>query len=398
MSVDSFRLDSFRPWNPFQDKVQILRDSLDICRYPTPVSITATSPLSDSSNSAPESTHVHFCESVRHPLPPRPPSEVCLKDSLPQVINTQHQSAVEDQIPCVNPGVEAFDFDDILQLPDLPSSGDQDHPMICHDLGLESQDSLSFESGDSELACITSQRSNVGNAGSFGVARECSDATIDPAILDDDQIQDIEQTPARNETSDVVSTYSPSDKRVRGPSMRPHSQRTTSPRRQRSKVSKVAVVVNNRHMNKTGRSTRANRPVATSFSALRDQFSSLPVEERLQFLSWLFEGALSQCLHMPTRPNSASASKDVEREEGFAVSSADQSSVGDGIVHGKPPCPSRKGLRWSVEEKRLLMQLREEESLSWSEVINKFLQRFPGRSEGSIQVYWSTTLKNQRLS
>ncbi|KAJ5267204.1 hypothetical protein N7478_010012 [Penicillium angulare] len=384
MSVDSFRLDSFRPWNPFQDKVQILRDSLDICRYPSPVSITATSPLSDSSDSAPESTNVHSCESVRHPLPPRPPSEVCLKDSLPQVINTQHQSAVEDQIPCVNPGVEAFDFDDILQLPDLPSSGDQDYPMICHDLG-------------SELACITSQRSNVGNAGSFGVTRECSDATIDPAILDDDHIQDIEQTPARNETSDVVSPYSPSDKRVRGPSMRPHSQRTTSPRRQRSKVSKVAVVVNNRHMDKTGRTTQANRPAATSFSTLRDQFSSLPVEERLQFLSWLFEGALSQCFHLPSDPKSASVSKSIEREE-VTTSLADQSSVGDENAHGKPTCSSRKGLRWSLEEKRLLVQLREEESLPWSEVVARFLQRFPGRSEGSIQVYWSTTMKKERSS
>ncbi|KAJ5288019.1 hypothetical protein N7478_003705 [Penicillium angulare] len=384
MSVDSFRLDSFRPWNPFQDKVQILRDSLDICRYPSPVSVTATSPLSDSSNSAPESTNVHSCESVRHPLPSRPPSEVCLKDSLPQVINTQHQSAVEDQIPCVNPGVEAFDFDDILQLPDLPSSGDQDYPMICHDLG-------------SELACITSQRSNVGNAGSPGVTRECSDATIDPAILDDDHIQDIEQTPARNETSDVVSPYSLPDKRVRGPSMRPHSHRTTSPRRQRSKVSKVAVVVNNRHMDKTGRSTRANRPVATSFSALRDQFSSLPVEERLRFLSWLFEGALSQCLHLPSDPKSASVSKSIEREE-VTASLADQSSVGDENVYGKPTCSSRKGLRWSLEEKRLLVQLREEESLPWSEVVARFLQRFPGRSEGSIQVYWSTTMKKERSS
>jgi hypothetical protein len=47
MSNASFRLESFRPWNPFQDKAQSLRDSLDICRYPSPVSMTATAPLSN---------------------------------------------------------------------------------------------------------------------------------------------------------------------------------------------------------------------------------------------------------------------------------------------------------------------------------------------------------------
>ncbi|KAJ6004590.1 hypothetical protein N7540_012967 [Penicillium herquei] len=398
MSVDRFRLESFRPWNPFQDKVLHLRDSLGVCRYPSPVSITATSPLSDSSKSASENTNVHTYQSVRHPLPPRPPSEVCLRDSLPQEKPPQHQSDAEDQASCVNPEIDAFDFDDISQLPDLPSCEDEGHRMICHDLGLESRDTLGFGSGNPGLTCITSQRSHVANAGSSGVARENPDATIDPAILDAGLFRDIEQTPARNETSDVVAPSSPSGTVVHGPSMRPHSQRTTSPRRQRSNVSKVAVVVNNRHMNKTRRSTRAKRPGGTSFFALRDQFSSLPVEERLQFLSWLFEGALSQCLHMPTRPNSAFLLEGIEREEGFAALPAEQSSVGDETVHGKPPCSSKKRVRWSLEEKGLLVQLREEESLPWSEVINKFLQRFPGRSGGSIQVYWSTTLKKQRLS
>lgn len=60
--------------------------------------------------------------------------------------------------------------------------------------------------------------------------------------------------------------------------------------------------------------------------------------------------------------------------------------------------PSRKGLSWSVEEDRLLVKLREEQKLAWSEVTKRFVQKFPGRTQGSIQVYWSTTLKNQRLS
>ncbi|CDM35129.1 unnamed protein product [Penicillium roqueforti FM164] len=37
-------------------------------------------------------------------------------------------------------------------------------------------------------------------------------------------------------------------------------------------------------------------------------------------------------------------------------------------------------------------------NLAWSEVTRQFAQKFAGRSKGSIQVYWSTTLKKQRRS
>jgi hypothetical protein len=275
--------------------------------------------------------------------------------------------------------------------------------MICDNLGPEGQESqhpLDLESGDPGLACTTSQHSHVGNAGSSVLTSECCDATIDPAILNDYPFRDIEQAPARKETSDVVAPSRPSDKTVRGRSMQPKSPRVMKPGRQRSKIHKVSVVVDNRHMKPmAGRSTRANGPVKMSFSILRDQFSSLPVEERLQFLSWLFEGALSQCLHVPSRSNDAdaSASKGISGEEGITTSSAERSSAG-ARVHVKHTCSSRKGFPWSAEESRLLVQLREEESLAWSEVIERFDQRFPGRSKGSIQVYWSTTLKKERPS
>ncbi|CAG8129937.1 unnamed protein product, partial [Penicillium nalgiovense] len=56
------------------------------CRYPSPVSITATLPPSNSSSSTSENPNVHSHKSERHPLPPRPPVEFCLDDSLPQEI------------------------------------------------------------------------------------------------------------------------------------------------------------------------------------------------------------------------------------------------------------------------------------------------------------------------
>lgn len=60
--------------------------------------------------------------------------------------------------------------------------------------------------------------------------------------------------------------------------------------------------------------------------------------------------------------------------------------------------PSRKSLPMSMEENCLLVSLREEQKLAWEEVARLFAKRFPGRSQGSLQVYWSTRLKKQQLS
>jgi hypothetical protein len=55
-------------------------------------------------------------------------------------------------------------------------------------------------------------------------------------------------------------------------------------------------------------------------------------------------------------------------------------------------------LSWSDEEADLLVKLREEEILSLPEVTERFGQKFPGRSQGSLQVYWSTKLGKRHLS
>ncbi|KAJ5588022.1 hypothetical protein N7537_010700 [Penicillium hordei] len=44
MSSTNFRLESFRPWNTFQDKAQPLRDPPGTSRYPSPISISTTPP------------------------------------------------------------------------------------------------------------------------------------------------------------------------------------------------------------------------------------------------------------------------------------------------------------------------------------------------------------------
>lgn len=51
--------------------------------------------------------------------------------------------------------------------------------------------------------------------------------------------------------------------------------------------------------------------------------------------------------------------------------------------------PSKR-LPWSSGEVDLLLQLRRDKQRPWSEVVKLFSDRYPGRSPGAIQVYWST--------
>jgi hypothetical protein len=56
---------------------------------------------------------------------------------------------------------------------------------------------------------------------------------------------------------------------------------------------------------------------------------------------------------------------------------------------------TRKGQQWTLDETRLLLNLRVEQNLPWLEVYQQFSRKFPGRTLGSIQVYWSTTAKER---
>lgn len=197
--------------------------------------------------------------------------------------------------------------------------------------------------------------------------------------MDNLHFRDLEQTSARKETSNDEVAPRLSDKTIRGRGMRLNSQGAMKPKRQRSK---------------NGRRNRANGPVKMSFSTLRDQFCSLPAEEQLQFLSWLFQGALSQCLHTSTSTDGASALGSISGDEEPSTPSV-QSLPDANVLDIEYRSTSRKGLSFSTEEDRLLVKLRKVEALTWSEVIKRFSQRFPGRSKGSIQVHWSTKLRKQ---
>ena len=122
-------------------------------------------------------------------------------------------------------------------------------------------------------------------------------------------------------------------------------------------------------------------------TTLRSHFISAPLDDRLQFLSWLFEGALSHCM---------SSSTPTANEEREVLATSCSRTPHETEQNRRDRRKARGGLRtnmpWSTEEASLLLKLRKGENRSWSEVARLFSERYPGRTLGAMQVHWSTTL------
>lgn len=56
-------------------------------------------------------------------------------------------------------------------------------------------------------------------------------------------------------------------------------------------------------------------------------------------------------------------------------------------IRGTHQVNSRKGTPWSLEEEELLVKLKRDQGLRWSDVTRLFSEQYPGRTRGSIQVY-----------
>lgn len=133
-----------------------------------------------------------------------------------------------------------------------------------------------------------------------------------------------------------------------------------------------------------------------SFLTLRSNFLTAPFEERVQFLSWLFESA---ALSMSDFPGALDASSTT----GKTGTEDQQSEYPRARLYGTaatpsgddaPPLNPRKGRQWKAKEIDLLVKLRKEQKLPWSKIAESFAEQFPGRTQGSIQVYWCTKLKD----
>jgi hypothetical protein len=107
------------------------------------------------------------------------------------------------------------------------------------------------------------------------------------------------------------------------------------------------------------RKSSAIASTKNSFSSLRSHFTPVSVDERLQFLSWLFEGALPRCI----------TQSDSEAPERIARPAPDLAQSTDSA---EPHGNSRKGMPYSFEERDLLLKLRRDEKRPWSEVTRLF--------------------------
>lgn len=98
-------------------------------------------------------------------------------------------------------------------------------------------------------------------------------------------------------------------------------------------------------------------------TALRSHFISAPLDDCLQFLSWLFKGALSHCMSSST-PTACEKREVLET----SCSSTPHETEQNRRDRRKARGGLRKNMPWSTEEASLLLKLRKGENQSWSEV------------------------------
>ncbi|KAJ5413679.1 hypothetical protein N7509_000306 [Penicillium cosmopolitanum] len=394
MSNESFRLESFRPWNP-HEKPLSQQGPLDLRRYPSPVSLNATPSPNNSKDSTIHSQIPHVPKLERHPLPVRPPIEVCVDESSQSVDQNIRKPDLDGEMSPVNQDSDNLDFEEILHLENPPSCG-HIGDMVFDSVDEHFEQRTRIGSCDLEPSFTPDQVSQsmvFQNPTPPGMEDFASDLTIDPAMLEDhhcragEQQNTTESAPScttREAGSPVVNhPWATDDGSSRGRQC--HSPK--APGRRSSKIQKVSVVISNHQKDKHGKSTRRPGHQEASLSTILAQFSALKAEDRLQFLSWLFEGALSRCLPRPGEVSTKSRSMPSDN----VSSSSTQNASADS-------CSSRKRLRYSAEENYLLIQLKEKEGLRWEEVIRRFDENYPGRSPQSIKVHWSTKLSKRKSS
>lgn len=263
-SNSSFLLDSFRPWNPNQDKQQRSPETSAICRYPSPISITTAPPSSivsrDIVSKAPKG---NTDKAQRHPLPARPPVEVCL--------NSESQSGPQAT------GPELEDSPQNVTIEQNPQASYTEVPVQARGI----RDTIN----------------------------------IDPAILHDnsragsENVVETEIYQGIASTNTCPSPASPFANTNPLPRSNRHVDTVTSSR-QIPKVTKRSYTRRKGTGRGPGRPSKStSHHTSPCFSSVRSQFSAMPVEDRLQFLSWLFEGALSHCVSTLTSAGTAVASK-----------------------------------------------------------------------------------------
>ncbi|KAJ5742245.1 hypothetical protein N7533_011654 [Penicillium manginii] len=294
MSNESFRLESFRPWNP-NKKAFSRQGPLDVPRYPSPVSLNITPSPNNPKDSTLHSRIPCTPQPKQHPLPVRPPLKVCI-DEASQSVDQNHQKPdLSSQMSPINQESENFELEEILHLENLPGPGDIDGLIfdsvdehIEQQARIRSYEFDPFFTPDQLSRSMPFQKSTPSEMKDF-----VSDLTIDPAMLEDQHYRarehqnTIESAPTgtirqAGFTADNHSSYTDNSS-SRG--RRCHLPKVTDPGRRSSKIQKVSVVITNRPKEKHGKLTRHPGHQKASLSTILTQFSALKAEDRLQFLS-----------------------------------------------------------------------------------------------------------------
>ncbi|KAJ9386281.1 hypothetical protein DTO063F5_3795 [Paecilomyces variotii] len=458
MNRSQFRLDSFRAWSPSNSlrpshpfhpqrptsaKVLPSRSPPDPLKYPLP---TSTTRLPITPDPSPHPSRSPSCPVQRpscHPLPARPPDEVCVdrgpRSRSPGVSPEQqmhpripnHSSSETALCPVVEIRSSERWSHSSQRLSDRTSVGSHtDHrcsPRPDQDQGVEDA-----QTGESIVKPSTATPENAGRPEQIGfdaaegsLESDLDLGSIDPAILAMDPIGENSSMPHMFFDSSQVTdegqwtAVSSSDP----PALEPYplypslEAHTVSENQQVScdvsyddgwqsgltstqqSTSAELLAERSPKRRRTGSISHGNQD-----SSLQSHFLSSPLEERLQFLSWLFEAALPrymsesenhcnipQASFKPCKPCKPGEKPTPSPRRPHHMSIPRPSCNVDGSS-----VKSRKRRPWSKEEVDLLVSLRGNRHLSWSLVVEKFRQQFPGRTRGSIKVYWSTKVQSRR--
>ena len=459
MFQSAFHVNNFKPWNPRPartPKSHYIHKTPNPLRYPDSVSASfRSSPSKRKSPSTPCLPPVHNSNPKHHPLPARPPAEVCVtsnanaqshiprsprppKSATPPVSNSSHMndsdcritpSPVEEsdtrptspgllgdiEHPTTDAPVELFSFEgssamdslsppcvsiledgleQLVQLPDASDSIPID-PKILTDGEpwnmSESYNAIQHDEHESaqETTCAYPEPpptfQDVANSSQDSIDGDEDDNPLDCVP----HISDHPRGKGDNRPVCLINHRHDSDTiclNAQDPKSHSCSSEPTTSCKQRSEAEQPE------QSSKRRRTITVSQECGHSFTTLCSSFQSLPMEDRLQFLSWLFEGALPRCM-----PDCKMTTDGPTLDE-IRVSDQNNPCHGTAKKLGKSSRGRhnfRKRTPWSLEEKNLLMQLKKDQKLSWSDVTRIFSEQFEGRSSGSIQVYWYNFLKDK---
>lgn len=405
--LPAFHIDNFKPWV----------SSLPILYPPSQSHRTHCSRNKSSALKLCDEPRPRTLPLPKHQLPARPPVDACVGTGTkirPCISTDSH----------IQPPQSSMSSSDTPSLARHPKKAERslgDHAGNALDsvASPDGQDAINSPSDAPALQVAASSPSTPNSEQSAGLCDIHNDIPVDPVILADDGLWMIEELQSTYpDDSFVVSetscpypdppavlcdifVYHPNsnpqptrlDSNPR--SVSPHGQGhmknlasydnaeadiiscdnpvSASTCRQQSKLRKGRPRTLDGQPSKRFRGPMSGPKEDTSFLALRAHFLSLSFDERLQFLSWLFEGALPRCI--PQLDLKTSKGKD-ER------SPCDLDHLSKFRGHRGT---SRKGKPWSSKEVNLLLKLRRDEGRPWSEVAN--FSRTVIQAEARAQVF-----------